>query len=75
MGADDPSQRRITVIIQYEPLTQVDLEAGVGLEGEGKKGGVDLSEEGSEDGGNQETEAKPEVAAAKPSPSQPVAKH
>lgn len=71
VGADDPSQRRVTVIIQYEPLTQADLNAGIGLEGPGRKGGV----EGSEDRGDQEVEAKHEVAAAKASPLPPAAKH
>lgn len=64
VGHDDPSQRRITVIIQYQPLTAADLAAGVGKENEGKKAG-----EGSkESGGKRESQGKKEVAA-KPSTS------
>ena len=64
VGHDDPSQRRITVIIQYQPLTAADLAAGVGKENEGKKAG-----EGSKESGEKrESQGKKEVAA-KPSTS------
>ena len=68
ISPDDPSQRRITVIIQYQPLTQADLDAGVGKEAEGRKEG-----EGKKEGEKAKGEVSKEAAAVKPSPAPPQA--